>query len=289
PDSSVIIPNAENFQEAVAVQNDSLDTNDKISIPIQVAEATEIPDTQAYVNQTFEAPQMISPPSKPKKQKVKIGVELASFTNYSPENITPTMNYGGGIVADIPIRKRFSFNPGLVFSAYNMVLEDNQSLITQTEYADITTLGVNVVTESNSTVKPSEVHLTGLDIPINFQYQFLQRKKGDYFVEFGFSSLIYLSENYSYDLSYIDNSGCPPGQTCSHIATVTEELSTPAFKTFDFAKLVNFSVGMDYHLSKRLDMVVNPYLKYPVNSLSSADLKFGSGGLKLKFMLIPKK
>ena len=60
-------------------------------------------------------------------------------------------------------------------------------------------------------------------------------------------------------------------------------------QTFDFAKLINFSVGWDYHLSKRVDMTLNPFLKYPVTTLTSGDIKFGSGGLKLKLMLIPKK
>jgi len=135
----------------------------------------------------------------------------------------------------------------------------------------------------------TELQLTAMDIPMNFQYQFLKRKKGNYFFELGFSSLLYLSQDYSYELSYIDNSGCPPGGICSNMVTVVEESSIPDYKTFDFAKFLNFSVGLDYHLSKRFDMVVNPYLKYPVNLLSEEELKFGSGGLKLKFMIVPKK
>ena len=291
PDSSVIIQNAGNFQAKVASRNDSLDTNDKIVIPIQVTEVNEIPGNQVYVNQTLEAPQMISPPSKPKKQKVKFGIEFASFTNYSPENITPSMNYGGGIAAHIPIRKRFSFNPGLVFSAYNLELGDQQSLETGIGPSTLTTFEVNEIIKNDPDIKPSEVHLTGLDIPVNFQYNFLKRKTAGYFVEIGFSSLVYLSENYLYTLSAISTGPDPLGgpNTLTTVETYTEETATPAFKTFDFAKLLNFSVGMDYHLGKRFDMVVNPYLKYPVSSLSSANLKFGSGGLKLKFMLIPKK
>jgi hypothetical protein len=142
---------------------------------------------------------------------------------------------------------------------------------------------------SNSNLTPTEMQLTGLDIPVNFQYQFIKRKRGNYFLELGFSSLLYLSQNYSYELTYIDNSGCPPGTVCSNMVTITEESSIPDYRTFDFAKFLNFSVGLDYHLSKRFDMVVNPYLKYPVNMLSGDELKFGSGGLKLKFMIVPKK
>ena len=52
--------------------------------------------------------------------------------------------------------------------------------------------------ESNPEIKPSEVNLTGLDIPINFQYQFIKEKHLTYFIELGFSSLLYLSEKYVY-------------------------------------------------------------------------------------------
>lgn len=238
--------------------------------------------------QLEKTPSFVSPMSTPKKEKVKLGVELASFTNYS-ENISPSVNYGGGIAATIPIKRRFSFNPGLVFSAYNMNLQDNSNHISETEYSSISTFGVDKVNQNNSNIKPSQVQLNSLDIPLNFQYQFINRAKGKYFVELGFSSLMYLSENYSYDFTYIDNSGCPPGQTCTVLATVSESSSEPAFKTFDFAKLINFSVGLDYPLSKRFDMIINPYLKYPVNSLSGAELKFGSGGMKLRFMIKPNK
>jgi hypothetical protein len=30
-------------------------------------------------------------------------------------------------------------------------------------------------------------------------------------------------------------------------------------------------------------------MKYPISTMTSDDIKFGSGGLKLKLMIIPKK
>lgn len=276
---------------ATPIDSISLETEiiEQASVASMVQNNDKITDsTSAEQIQLQVEPEFILPITKTENKKVKFGVELASFTNYS-EHINPTVNYGGGIAANIPIIRKFSFNPGLVFSAYNMELNDNPNFISQSEYSSLLTLGVDPVKENNATIKPTQVHLNSLDIPINFQYQFLDRKKGNYFVELGFSSLLYLSENYSYQLSYIDNSGCPPGIVCSNIATVSEESSNPAFKTFDFAKLLNFSLGLDYHLSNRFDMIFNPYLKYPVSSLTGADIKFGSGGIKLKFMIKPNK
>ncbi|MCD4682947.1 MAG: outer membrane beta-barrel protein [Bacteroidales bacterium] len=219
------------------------------------------------------------------KQKVRFGVEFASFANYSPENITPDLNYGGGVTADIPIKKRFSFNPGLIVSVYNMEFSDKQNILDKTEQ---TFSNLENLIENNPEVKPTEINLTGLDIPINFQYQFIKRKSSNYFIELGFSSLLYLSENFSYSFATLSDTPNPSGVFEVEEST-TKEIATSGSKTFDFAKLINFSVGWDYHLSKRLDLTINPYLKYPVSNLTSGNIKFGSGGLKLKLMLVLKK
>ncbi|MCD4790583.1 MAG: PorT family protein [Bacteroidales bacterium] len=231
----------------------------------------------------FEIPPEISGNESRKKQKVKLGVEFASFTNYSPENITPSMNYGGGLAAHIPIKKRFSFNPGIIVSVYNMEFSDNQNILNK---PDQTFSSLDNFIENNPEARPTEINLTGLDIPINFQYQFIRRKSSDYFIELGFSSLLYLSENYSYSFVTLSNTPNPYG-VFEVEETTNKEIAASGLKTFDFAKLINFSVGMDYRLNKRLDITINPYLKYPVSTLTSGDIKFGSGGLKLKFMLKP--
>jgi hypothetical protein len=276
-------------------------TNEPDSLPPSIPKTKDIlADTRPQMNDSviepnnvtiqptvaqFEIPPEIIENEPRQKQKVRLGVEFASFTNYSPENITPSMNYGGGLAAHIPIKKRFSFNPGLIISVYNIEFSDNQNIINKT-YQTFSSLD-NLI-ESDPEVKPSEISLTGLDIPINFQYQFIQRKSSDYFIELGFSSLLYLSENFSYSFATLSDTPNPSGVFEVEEST-TKEIATSGSKTFDFAKLINFSVGWDYRLSKRMDITVNPYLKYPVSTLTSGDIKFGSGGLKLKFMLKPGK
>ncbi len=239
---------------------------------------------QQIVTQLEVPPEIIEKEAS-QKQKVRLGVELSSFTNYAPENINPSLNYGGGLAAHIPIKKRFSFNPGLIVSVYNIEFPDNNS--GNSNIVDETFTSFNNIKENYPEIEPIEMNLTGLDIPINFQYQFIKLKSSNYFVELGFSSMLYLSENYSYTFSTLSDTPNPHGGF--EVETKTEEVSTSGSKTFDFAKLINFSVGMDYRLNKRLDLTINPYLKYPVSTLTSGDIKFGSGGLKLKFMLKPGK
>ncbi len=227
------------------------------------------------------------------KQKVRLGLEFASFANYSPEDIVPNMNYGGGLVAHVPIKNRFSFNTGIIVSVYNIEFSDNEKVM---DYVGGDYLGgdslvfasVSDFKDNYPDVQPSEMNLTGLDIPVNFQYQFIRRKSSGFFVELGFSSLFYLSEKYSYTFVTLSENPNINGEYEVE-ETATEDISDRGLKTFDFAKLINFSIGVDYRLSKRLDLTINPYLKYPVSTLSSGDMKFGSGGLKLKFMIKPGK
>jgi hypothetical protein len=230
-------------------------------------------------------PEIILSENHKQKQKVKVGVELVSFTNYAAEDLEPEMNFGAGLTASIPIKSRFLFSPGLIFTSYSLSLTGQEEYVEESTFT--TTSGVLEMIENNPDIKPSEINLTGLDIPVNFQYRFIQRKSSDYFVELGFSNLLYLSESYSYSIAEV--SGTNPDGTYQIEQTFTEEITAPAFKTFDFASLINFSLGWDYKLNKSLDLTLNPYLKYPVSDLSSGDFKFGSGGLKLKLMLKPSK
>ena len=258
--------------ESYVEREDSLIQQSDLTIQPVIAQIEPLPDIYENI--------------KAKKKKVRLGAEFASFTNYSPENVSPGLNYGGGVTADIPIKKRFSFNPGLIVSVYNMDFDGNPNSI---DAAQPSSYSVYSLHTSDSDIIPSKMQLTSLDIPVNFQYQFLQRKTSDFFVELGFSSLLYLSEDFEY--TFVSTSGGPfPNDTeIANDNTVSGEVSVDAFNTFDFAKLINISVGMDYRLNKRLDFTVNPFLKYPVSTLTSGDIKFGSGGLKLKFMIKPGK
>ena len=155
------------------------------------------------------------------------------------------------------------------------------------EESVFTTTSIEEVIENDPEIKPSGIQLTGIDIPLNFQFRFMEKKKSDYFVELGISNLVYLSENYLYAFTKV--SGPNPYTGTQSEEAVTGETLNSAFETFDFAKLINFSLGWNYKLNRRLDLSLNPYIKYPVGSLGSGEVKFGSGGMKLKLMVKPGK
>lgn len=273
---------------AIAITNENETINAELSQNLNSENAPETKEQVLPLVPIEPYQEIILPENNKQKQKVKFGVELASFTNYASEELVPEMNFGAGLTATIPIKSRFSFSPGLIFTSYNMQVE-NTSQLSEKNTTTFTS-GINSVEsliENDPDIKPTGVELTGLDIPLNFQYCFIRKPKSNYFVELGFSSLLYFSEKYDYAVTEI--TGTNPDGTATYGQTYTGETETPAFETFDFASLLNFSMGWDYRLRRGFGLTLNPYIKYPVSTMTSGDIKFGSGGLKLKFMIIPKK
>ncbi len=284
--SSEIVKNDTTF--AVAISDEYEAINAELSQNLISENAQETKEQVLPLVPDEPDPEIVLSENHKQKQKVKVGVELASFTNYASEELVREMNFGAGLTANIPIRSRFSFAPGIIVSSYNMQVENTDQLSNKNSTPTIS--GINsfeTLIESNPDIKPNSVELTGLDIPLNIQYCFIRKPKSNYFVELGFSSLLYLSEKYDYAVTEI--TGANPDGTYTYGQTYTGETETPAFETFDFASLLNFSLGWDYRLSRGFGLTLNPYIKYPVSTMTSGDIKFGSGGLKLKFMIIPKK
>lgn len=259
---AVVMNDGKKPEDLIKDQNNIISINDCVTIPADL----DLRIAEGEINT--------------RKLRINFGVELASFTNYSTENIIPAMNYGGGLIANIPVKSRFSFNPGLIVAAYNMNVNDASEQYDQTVF---TTTSVQEIIENDPDLKPTGISLTAIDIPLNFQYRFIQKKKSDYFVELGISNLVYLSENYSYSITKVSEPNPYTGTQSEE--TITGETSNSAFETFDFAKLINFSFGWNYKLNNRFDFSLNPYIKYPLGILGSGEVKFGSGGMKLKFMV----
>ena len=218
---------------------------------------------------------------------MKLGFEVSSFTNYSSENLEAGMNFGAGMTANIPVVKNLSVSPGIIYSnqqldyAYENTLTESSIVSTQSF------LSAEEYIEANPELRPATVEFSALDIPVNLQYQFAQGKRSGYFVELGISSLLYLDENYTYTFVSQTSGGPFPYSGTNQSDPVSAEIEEDAFQTFDFARLINFSVGWDFILSKKLDMTLNPFLQYPTNTLTSGDIKFGTGGLKARIMLKP--
>ena len=116
--------------------------------------------------------------------------------------------------------------------------------------------------------------LVGLDIPLNLKFIVDPQKSGTYLLA-GVSSGTYINETYTY--SYNN-----PSFFSANVSQIQDQSTRSSFNGFYFAKTLNLAVGTGYTIGHSR-LVVEPFLKYPLEGLGSQQLRFGAGGVNLKF------
>jgi hypothetical protein len=133
---------------------------------------------------------------------------------------------------------------------------------------------VNSYFAATPSLKNYTANLVGLEIPINLKYKFNPEKSAT-FVSIGVSSGTFIKETYTSTYAYTT-------PFASNLSQTTDQSLQQKFNSFYFAKTLNFSFGTGYRISGN-DLIIEPFLKYPIEGLGSQQIKFGSGGVNLKF------
>lgn len=222
-----------------------------------------------------------------------IGVYAATYFNYA-KGSDNQLNVGAGFNTDFKISKNLKLSTGIAIAQNSLNFNNNvpdQANRKLEAAAAASSVNKSFIassmfsTVSTPVVQSYNASLIGLDIPINIKYQF-NPQKSDTYVLVGISSGTYIDEKYQSAYSYANNSvnfAYSGFANVNTAATTTQEnTSHQHFSTFDFAKTLNFSFGMGYPLGKRNHLIIEPFLKYPIDGLGSQDLKFGAGGVNLK-------
>jgi hypothetical protein len=239
--------------------------------------------------QRMEKTQKAKKNSTPADKKVLFNIYAATYFNYA-EGSKSQFNTGAGVSTDIRLSGNFKLSTGVAIGKNTLdyngqptqsgILKNAVSAAPITSDANAnysnTTLGiVPLRVATTPVVSAYNVSLTGLDIPLNIKYE-LNPKKNDSYISAGLSSGTFITENYTYRY---DNTPNAFGAS-SNLPDATTRRS---FSRFDFARTLNFSIGMGYHISKQNRLIIEPFLKYPLSGLGSEQIKFGAGGLNLRF------
>jgi hypothetical protein len=240
--------------------------------------------------QRMEKTQKTKKISTPADKKVLFNIYAATYFNYA-EGSKSQFNTGAGVSTDIRLSGNFKLSTGVAIGkntldyngqptqsgiARDALSAAPSSPASPTANYSNTTLGIVPLRVANTPVVSAyNVSLTGLDIPLNIKYE-LNPKKNDSYISAGLSSGTFITENYTYRY---DNTPNAFGAS-SNLPDATTRRS---FSRFDFARTLNFSIGMGYQISKRNRLIIEPFLKYPLSGLGSEQIKFGAGGLNLRF------
>jgi hypothetical protein len=221
-------------------------------------------------------------------KSVLFGVYAATYFNYA-KGSNSQLNVGAGVTSDIKINKNLNLSTGVTIAqntlSYGNQVPDGPQLnaapaIAVTHFA--LAAGQNVYSAATPSLKNYNANLVGLDIPLNLKYQFDPEKNNTY-VSLGVSSGTFINETYTSTYNYT-----VPYVSFAAISQSTDQTSHQSFNSFYFAKTLNFAFGTGYTLG-RDKLIIEPFLKYPLEGLGTQQIKFGAGGINLKFNFQTRK
>ncbi|MGZ3813338.1 MAG: hypothetical protein ACXVJN_16440 [Mucilaginibacter sp.] len=208
---------------------------------------------------------------------VRFAVYAATYFNYA-KGSDNQLNVGAGFTSDIKLSKNLKFSTGVAI-AQNTLNYTNQPPVNTQSAAPVAVTNYylaasSIYTAAAPAFKNYNASLIGLDIPLNLKYEF-NPQKGDTYISAGLSSGTFINETYTY--SY--NNPAPFSAT---ISQVQDQSTRKSFDSFYFGKTLNFSFGTGYSVGRNL-LIIEPFLKYPLEGLGAQQIRFGAGGLNLKF------
>ncbi|WP_374951432.1 hypothetical protein [Mucilaginibacter sp.] len=227
-----------------------------------------------------------SEPAKQADKRVNFSVYAATYINYA-QGSANQINAGAGFTSDIKLSNNFKLSTG-VSLAQNTLKYDKAPPTRDggLAYASAAALSKDAGFASSYNVPVFQnysARLVGLDIPVNIKYEF-NPQKSDTYISAGLSSGTFIDERYTASYQYRTNVATANGNVVNNFTTIKtdDEASNKSFNGFYFGKTLNVSFGVGYPLGKSNRLIIEPFLKYPLDGLGAQQIKFGAGGLNLK-------
>ena len=246
---------------------------DKRSVRLFLLEKEE-PGTQIDIKKPvrlLDDPIVVAEVVNHNTQVPRFNIFASSLVNYSDAEEGTSFGIGGGFASAIPLTNRISISSGLSLAQQSIGVQP---------------LGNDQVLPENVVDQSTSVDLFTIDIPLNLQYNFPSRSGKRTYISAGFSSFLYLREDFVVSSTEVaetlvtDENGNT--LTVRNFQQNASRTSSGALSRLDFARVLNVSVGYHYPLGNTLNLIVEPYIKYPIGSLTSQSVQFGSGGINLR-------
>lgn len=255
---------------------------------IELASSADLPVNTAIIDpnadEPAKIPQLEDLPYEDKEQpkskaRLNVAVFAGSYLTYA-EGSETSLNSGFGISSEIKLGKKLSFSTGVSLAQNSLKFNTSIPQQAQANFAKTAHLPEGLsfnspgTSSSGISIHSYDARLLGFDIPFNLKYLFLQKKNSIYLIT-GISSNFFINESYTYNYNYGSNINNPNNEPADR--------TSGHFQSFDFARIVNLSVGYEHNLNQKTKISFEPFIKYPVSGLGSHDLRFGAAGMNLKF------
>jgi hypothetical protein len=242
--------------------------------------------TEMFADDKLNRPTKRNNPDKENSKKVNFSIYAATYFNYA-EGSANQVNAGAGFTSDFRLSKNLKLSTGVALAQNSLSYNSSppQSPSANNFVASAPAARQQDALFATSAVLPVfknyNASLVGLDIPINIKYEF-NPEKSDAYISAGLSSGTFIDESYTYRYAYNN------GSSYSATSTNEEQTTHNSFNNFYFGKTLNFSFGVGYPVGGNR-LIVEPFVKYPLGGLGAQDIRFGAGGVNLKFSFKTRK
>lgn len=218
----------------------------------------------------------------PDEGRFNWSVTAGSMLTYAEQQLASGLGFSGGVVSEYRASSVFSLSSGVVL-AYQQFEVDGMPLRQRLARAEYSYMPDQY---SARTQGSQSYEFLALDIPLNVHYYFQEALKSQWFFSAGFSSLLYLQERVSgMEIAYIEadyyDVALGSNRTMNYTSEVYVESNYEAFTRFDFARLLNLSIGYEIE-NKKSVTIIEPFIKYPLGTISSRNIKMGMGGVRMR-------
>lgn len=206
------------------------------------------------------------------------GLTAGSMMTYAEQQVASGMGFSGGLVTEWKALPRIKLSSGMLLAYQQFEVErmplrmiSNQEIIAGLDYNGANAFGDH------------EYEFLALDIPLNVQFNLGETRRSQLYVSAGVSSLFYLQQKVSgYSSAFVTGQTYNPStgeyQPFSQYSEVYLDDTYDILARFDIARLLNLSFGYvikgDNHST-----VIEPFIKYPLGTISTRELKMGMGGV----------
>lgn len=212
------------------------------------------------------------------KSRLGYSIVLNQHVNSAASSL-PGYSFGLGGLADIPLTRKLELSTGLSFG--------RQSLRIQKEK-----LPFNPSTSGTPHLDRVDYRWANAEIPINVRYRMTPARKWNIYVSGGLSMLGTFGQKFDYAYSnsrilttVVEAENGPvvvSTQTLEEKSVVRDERVRDKI---GFGSTVNVALGFDYPW-KAANLSVEPFVRYPISSITSERLQFFSLGIQLRWSFI---
>jgi hypothetical protein len=281
-----------------SVNNSSNQTADQLAVNGAANKPAANPLTTKSVVPDKSTAAMFASDNKLKKKnddwtspRVRFAVFAGTYFNYS-KGSGNQRNLGGGFTADIRITKNLKLVSGVTIAQNSLNFGGGVPTTSAQSSFSVPGIALGASAASSFDAKSAvtvatvpafknyDASMVGLDIPVNLKYEFNPAKNDIYFLA-GLSSGTFINETYTYQYNY-------PALLSPSLQQIQNATARKSFDNFYFAKMLNVAFGFGYPIGRNR-IVLEPFVKYPLDGLGAQNIKFGSGGINLKFNFIPAR